>query len=1028
MVIEAIRDTLRLKAEKNAEKKAPVKSKSVYEKENKLVEERKLIRSNTELESAAVASAGNIHPESNTKLYWDVMIGVTLLYYAFIIPLRIALTLEPDLLYLDYIVDAISIYDCYMCTTVFAVYSAGELLVLDKDIRAHYFRTRFWGDLASSVPYDLIALGFLDYDLQTMHFIRAILRVPKFIRLRLAPHYLNQFYRLLQKYNVSSAIILVVQLAFSILLIMHWVGCVFYCLARYAGPQGSCVDKPNAYYGTACRYANTWVGEQISSGKLPQNGGSQWFRFEKALYWALSNTVAVTMGDQVIMSDVETVFAFFILFFGLSVNGMIVGRIMTLVNDSSVESSRIYRDMEVLQSYLIANNVPAELVNRATAQLRHLATTQGSLAVNQTSIFAELPHSIRLAIDNQVKTIPFLRRCPIFDFCSEEVLRGISAQLHVQFNVKGDKIITGGELGHEMFFVESGSVNVVSLDGLIVYSTLEEGSFFGETALFFRSVRSATVVVVSPFCVCLRLAKADLEHELRSADFDPQEVIRAFTELQVSNERRNKAVTRNLALADNPKSKLFKLVGSSNTGSTRASWYTSLRQRLHPSSNFRVVWDCLGTLLLMYYALSIPFYIAFFFGAKIDLYLRFIAFDFLIDLYWIVDIVLKATVFSFKADIMQDKIETDGDAIWKHYKGSGYFELDVFASIPFEFLALIPHSNPIAIFICRAHHMLRMSQLRAYSNLIEMHLQEKLGISLSRATWFLLRVICVYLALCHWMACGYFMIHRYVERADENTYVVFDLMATYDPVSHQHDICSHNISYCYSRSLYMVLGSITGIGYGDISPRTAVETLFQMVVIMIDAFMIATLYGFIAVFLEEHDAKSNDVFNSKMELLSNFISFRKLPKVVGDAVLAQYTHMWRKVKSTKAEKNEILSLLSQSSAMDLSLHLQSAVLKQVAILKDLPLHTRRRISAVLTPQVHQQYFTYVIVSKLLKHCITFIYFDDHADCHGGHILVLRWGRWRVHLFCISRIHARGAQQRPCTTGLPRNHRSADPAA
>ena len=64
-------------------------------------------------------------------------------------------------------------------------------------------------------------------------------------------------------------------------------------------------------------------------------------------------------------------------------------------------------------------------------------------------------------------------------------LRGISAKLQVQFNVKGNKIITGGEFGHEMFFVESGSVNVISLDGLIVYST-EEGVLFGEMALFFR--------------------------------------------------------------------------------------------------------------------------------------------------------------------------------------------------------------------------------------------------------------------------------------------------------------------------------------------------------------------------------------------------------------------------------------------------------------------------------------------------------------------------------------------------------------
>jgi CRP-like cAMP-binding protein len=113
----------------------------------------------------------------------------------------------------------------------------------------------------------------------------------------------------------------------------------------------------------------------------------------------------------------------------------------------------------------------------------------------------------------------------------------------------------------------------------------------------------------------------------------------------------------------------------------------------------------------------------------------------------------------------------------------------------------------------------------------------------------------------------------------------------------------------------------------------------------------ATLHGFVAIFLEEYDGKSHDRFNEKLQTLHNYISFRKLPKVVGDAIVAQYTHMWRKVKSTKAEKNQILSLLSESTAMDLSLFLQSAIMDMVPMIRDLPLHTRRRIALVLQPQI-----------------------------------------------------------------------------
>jgi hypothetical protein len=259
--------------------------------------------------------------------------------------------------------------------------------------------------------------------------------------------------------------------------------------------------------------------------------------------------------------------------------------------------------------------------------------------------------------------------------------------------------------------------------------------------------------------------------------------------------------------------------------------------------------------------------------------------------------------------------------------------------------------NPVFIFICRANHLLRVPQLLEYSNLVEGHMQEKGGLMLSRATWFLLRFGIVYFAVCHWLSCGYFMIHRYAERDLSRTYVTVDGMSHFNEATGQHDICSFKTSYCYSRTLYFVIGTITGIGYGDIAPRTWLETFYQMVNIVVDMFMIASMHGFCAMFLEEHDAKSNDVFNNKMQTLQNYISFRKLAKTDGDAILAQYTHMWRKVKSTKAEKNEVLSLLSQSTAMDLSLHLQANILKIVPLLHDLAVHARRRIASVLTPQV-----------------------------------------------------------------------------
>jgi CRP-like cAMP-binding protein len=900
-------------------------------------------------EGKAVASVGNIHPDSPIKLYWDVMICFTLLYYAVVIPLRIALHLNPNLFYVDYFFDLVNILDNYLYVAVFAVYAGGELLAYDQLIRAHYIQHRLAIDLFASVPYDLIALGFLNYDPQTLLLIRALLRLPKMTRLLLLMNYYSQFQVWLHHVNMNLLILRVCELVGSLLLISHWIGCGFYLFAAYGKPHGSCDHTGSLLVGSACRFRGTWVEQQIATLKLPANGGTQWDRFLKALNWAITTSVGISVGDVWVLNINEVLYAFFVMFCGLAVNGMILGSVMTLVNDASAESTRIYRNMELLQAYLLENDVPIELINRASAHLRHLATSDGSLIVGQDAIFAELPHSIKLSIDSQVKTGP-LRRCPIFDFCSDEVLRGISAKLQVQFNVKGDKIITGGELGHEMFFIESGSVHVMSNDGNVLYATLEEGAFFGETAFFFRSARSATVSVASSFCVCLRLTKTDLEHELRSCDFDPTAVLTAFTDLQASNERRNKAVTQNLELAKRPNSKLFKMIKTDDLDHQSMTIIQRLRIALSPNSFFRMTWDIMGFGILVYYCFTIPFYVAFL-GQTIDQYLRYSIVDYLFDFYWVVDIFLKLYIFSFQLDPLHDKIITDPTAIKNHYLSSEHFFLDIVASLPLEIFALVPGTKDVLLFTLRLHHLLRVPQLEHYTNLLERHLRLRLKIVVGRSTAFLLRATVIYLIITHWFSCGYFMLHRYAERDAKVTYVVADKLSVISDHSGRHDVCSKEVSFCYARTVYYVLGTLTGIGYGDIAPYTNLEYTAQIFIAIFGAFIAAALLGFCGNFLEDVNAKGNNAFRSKIDHLEAFCKHKKLKPVTRLAILAQYTHMWKKVKSTSAAKIDVLGLLSQSSAMDLSLHLQSDIINKVPMLRCLPYHIKRRIAYALKPQV-----------------------------------------------------------------------------
>jgi hypothetical protein len=114
----------------------------------------------------------------------------------------------------------------------------------------------------------------------------------------------------------------------------------------------------------------------------------------------------------------------------------------------------------------------------------------------------------------------------------------------------------------------------------------------------------------------------------------------------------------------------------------------------------------------------------------------------------------------------------------------------------------------------RLPHLIRVPQLGSYSYLVERHLRTRLGVGMQRASLLLFKVGVVYIILNHWLACGFFSVHRYSERDQSVTYVIRDPagISTYDRAAGQHDICSSAISFCYARSIYFTVSTMAGIG------------------------------------------------------------------------------------------------------------------------------------------------------------------------------------------------------------------------
>jgi len=341
---------------------------------------------------------------------------------------------------------------------------------------------------------------------------------------------------------------------------------------------------------------------------------------------------------------------------------------------------------------------------------------------------------------------------------------------------------------------------------------------------------------------------------------------------------------------------------------------------------------------------------AFFFGEKIDLYYRFIVLDFIMDAYWILDIICKLFLFSFQIEATAALCK-DGEQIRKKYFNSGYFTIDCVASMPLELFMLVPGVHREAVFFFRAIHLLRVSQLFNYWTSVGTHLSKKFNFFVGRSSSLLLKAGMAYMIANHLFACIYFSIHRYAERNEEFTYVIEDGFATYNEETHQHNICNTRISYCYSRSIYFVANTMTSVSYGDISPYTTLELLWEVVVEILSAYIAATFLGFCSIFLEHRDATGDKSFNAKLANIENYCNYRKLPPQLKSTIVAQYSFLWRKNRSLRGTYNEVLADLSDPCLMEVCVQLCAGVIEAVPILKDASYHVRRRVAAALKPQI-----------------------------------------------------------------------------
>lgn len=240
---------------------------------------------------------------------------------------------------------------------------------------------------------------------------------------------------------------------------------------------------------------------------------------------------------------------------------------------------------------------------------------------------------------------------------------------------------------------------------------------------------------------------------------------------------------------------------------------------IHPASPWKVSWDCLVCLVIVFTCVVIPYRLCF----DVPNDVTWLTLDIVGDSIFAIDIVLNfLTAYEIAQSTTKTVYERDIKKIVDHYIYSRWFFIDVVSTVPFDYIiegVLLTSKN-------KGLKSLRTIRIVRLTRLLKISRSFKLGRAIARfedqqfihpAYLRLIRLLLKVLTLGHILGC--FWYYFALINAEEDNWIS----------SYGLDPNGANYWTKYTSSLYWAIATLTGVGYGDISARTTSERIIAII-------------------------------------------------------------------------------------------------------------------------------------------------------------------------------------------------------
>ncbi|XP_067112398.1 potassium/sodium hyperpolarization-activated cyclic nucleotide-gated channel 2 [Osmerus mordax] len=433
-------------------------------------------------EQARVKSFGVwiIHPYSDFRFYWDIVMLLLMMSNLIILPWGIAYFENQNTLpwiSFNFISDTLFLVDLVLNFRTGILEDDSQIILDPKQIRRRYLRSWFMVDFVSSIPVDYI---FFIVDIESrlestdvyrtaraLRIVRftKILSLLRLLRLSRLIRYVHQWEEICHMtYDLASAVVRIFNLIGMMLLLCHWDGCLQFMVPMLQDFPPDCwVTKNNMVN-------STWH-----------------LQYSYSLFMAMSHMLCIGYGAQAPESLTDVWLTVLSMIVGATCYAMFLGHATTLIQSLDASRRQYQEKYKQVEQYMSFHKLPADMRQRIHEYYEQ--RFQGKM-FDEDSILGELSDPLKEEIVS-FNCRGLVANMPLFANTDPHFVTVILTKLHFEVFQPGDFIIREGTLGRKMYFIQHGCVSVLSRGKQEI--RLSDGSYFGEICLLTHGRRTASV-------------------------------------------------------------------------------------------------------------------------------------------------------------------------------------------------------------------------------------------------------------------------------------------------------------------------------------------------------------------------------------------------------------------------------------------------------------------------------------------------------------------------------------------------------